>query len=274
MSNGIGSWFCKAGFDAGWGWDDAVECAMFVFFPVWAHRVVHLKITPGGSFAPDKYDAIPLRWSDALVQHVLMRRWFGGLIGLGIFISLLLGLVTLWPPEGNGAKEWAVTKPILMPLAPCLIIVGIVGLLYLRPKMQRTRDIRRLLGLHALGTTDPTSWLDDDRARAPQPAVLFGTATYREAVPKMINLQSWTGAMWAARLTMAFEDAAAGETCTDEVLKHESVRQGLARFRSDPGCWRDAMGADRLQAYRRTLPEFGGAPADGATPSTTPAPPA
>jgi hypothetical protein len=35
MTNGVGTWFCKAHIDAGWGWDDAVECAMFLYFPVW-----------------------------------------------------------------------------------------------------------------------------------------------------------------------------------------------------------------------------------------------
>jgi hypothetical protein len=255
MSNGIGTWFCRAGFDAGWGWDDAVECAMFVFFPVWALRVVHVKVTPGGSFAPDKYDAIPLRWSDALVQHVMLRRWFGGLIGLGLLILLMLGLVTLWPPTGNGAKEWAVTKPILTPLAPCLVLIGIGGLCYLRPHTRRARDIRRLLGAHALGTADPTTWVDEDRARAPTSTAYFGSATFADAVPKMLELQCWTGAMWAARLATAFEDEAAGEALTDKVLQQDGLRQALARFRADRNSWFESMGGDRFQSYRRKLIE-------------------
>ena len=90
MTNGIGTWFCKAGFDAGWGWDDAVECAMFLFFPVWPHRLVHFRETPGGSFAPDTYEAIPLRYSEIIVRHVLIRRWLTGCVGLGVFLVLLL----------------------------------------------------------------------------------------------------------------------------------------------------------------------------------------
>lgn len=255
MSNGIGTWFCRAGFDAGWGWDDAVECAMFVYFPVWAHRVVHLKHIPGGSFAPDKYDAFPLRWSDDLVRHVLLRRWFGGLIGLGILILLMLGLVTLWPPTGEGAREWAITKPILTPLAPCLVVAGIVGLFVLRPQTKRARDIRRLLGNHALGTSDPTSWVEVDLARAPKPQSLFGTDTYAAAVPKMLALPSATGAMWAARLSTVLENGPAGEQLTNEVLQNDGSRQALVRFRADPQCWSEAMGFAALQQLRKRLLE-------------------
>jgi hypothetical protein len=83
MTNGIGTWFCRAGFDAGWGWDDAVECAMFLFVPVWAHRAVHVRRIPGVSFAPDQYEAIPLAWSDGLARHVFLRAWLAGSVGLG-----------------------------------------------------------------------------------------------------------------------------------------------------------------------------------------------
>lgn len=51
MVNGVGTWLCTAHFDAGWGWDDAVECAMFAYMPVWPMRVVHVQMIPGGSFS-------------------------------------------------------------------------------------------------------------------------------------------------------------------------------------------------------------------------------
>jgi hypothetical protein len=127
MTNGIGTWFCKAHFDAGWGWDDAVECAMFLHFPVWAHRALHLREDPGGSFQPGTYQAIPLRLSDRLVRHVLVRRWLAGAVGLGCFLLFLIAFLALLPPEGNAAREWGVTRPILIPLAPGLVIVGLVG---------------------------------------------------------------------------------------------------------------------------------------------------
>jgi hypothetical protein len=250
MTNGIGTWFCKAHHDAGWGWDDAVECSMFVYFPVWPLRVVHLREVPGGSFAPGKYDALPLRWSDRLVRQVFLRRWLAGLIGLGVLILLMLGVVTLWPPTGDAAREWAVTKPNLTPVAPCLVIAGIVGLVLLRPRARRERDIRRVLGLHALGTSDPADWVDEDLARMPMAEVQFGTPTYAEAVPKLLVAGAWTGAMWASRLAAALENRITGEALTEEVLRHPGTQEALARFRKDASCWPTAMGEEALAKYR------------------------
>ena len=73
MTNGTGTWICTAHFDPGWGWDDGVESAMFCYMPVWPLRVIHLHNVHGGSFTPDSYHSIPLRWSDRLVRHVFMR---------------------------------------------------------------------------------------------------------------------------------------------------------------------------------------------------------
>lgn len=249
MTNGVGTWFCKARFDAGWGWDDAVECTMIVHFPVWPLRVVHLKEVPGGSFAPDQYQALPLRWSDTLVRHVFVRRWFAGLLGLGLFLLLFVVAGTVWPPTGEAGREWAFTKPILTPLAPCLVVVGLVGQWLLRPRVARERDVRRVLGLHPLGTSDPATWVDADLASIPKPDALFGAPTYAEAVPKLLAETSWTGAMWAARLSAAWEGRAAGEALTDEVLAHPGTRDALARFRKDAKCWPDAMGARAFAQY-------------------------
>jgi hypothetical protein len=226
---------------------------MLVYFPVWPLRVVHLKEIPGGSFAPNEYQALPLRWSDRLVLHVFLRRWLAGSIGLGLLILLMVALVTVWPPTGNAAREWAVTKPVLTPLAPCLVVAGLIGLVLLRPRAKRERDIRRVLGLHALGTSDPASWVDDDLARTPKAHALFGTATYAEAVPKLLGEGIWTGAMWAARLSAALEDLPTGEALTDDVLQQAGTREALSRFRHDAKCWPEAMGAQALALYRARL---------------------
>jgi hypothetical protein len=246
MTNGIGTWFCKAHFDAGWGWDDAIECAMFVFFPVWPHRAVHLREEPGGSFQPGTYQAIPLRYSERLVRHVLVRRWLAGAVGLGLFILMILAFVILMPPKGAAAHEWATTGPIFATLAPCLVIVGLVGQWFLRSHMHRQRDTRRVLGLHTLGTSDPVDWVEEDLGRMQKPETTFGTATFAAAVPKMLAAGCWTGAMWAARLTAALENEPTGEQLTDEVLQHPGTVEALAQFRRDPKCWSVAMGRQVL----------------------------
>jgi hypothetical protein len=248
MSNGIGTWFCTARYDAGWGWDDAVECAMFVFFPVWALRVVHVRTIPGGSFQSDSYEAIPLRWSDQLVRRVLLRRWFAGFVGLGLFILGMVALVTVWPPEGAAAREWAVTKPIFSVLAPCLVVAGFVGQWFLRPQILRERNIRRILGLHALGTSDPATWVDEDLAKMRDPKSLFGTDTFAQAVPKLLEAGAWNGALWAARLSAALEGESGA--LTDQVLRQPGVQEALAQFRRDPRSWPSAMGMQALAECR------------------------
>ncbi len=258
MSNGIGTWFCPAHFDPGWGWDDAAECAMFVFFPVWPLRVVHLRQIPGGSFAPDRYQAIPLRWSDDLVRHVMLRRWAAGSVVAGVFIALLLVFVTLSPPTGEAAKrDWAVSKPILTPVAPCLIAAGLAGLWSLRHRARRERDVRRVLGPHELGTSDPASWVDEDLAKMPPAEALFGTPTDADAVPKLLQAGAWSGAMWAARLAAA-RGGHTGDELTDEVLRHPGTQEALARVRLDKSCWPDAMGAEALKQYRARLAQPAG----------------
>jgi hypothetical protein len=258
MSNGIGTWFCKADFDPGWGWDDAVECAMFVYFPIWPLRVVHMRDVEGGSFASDKYQAIPLRWRDGFVRHVFLRRWFTGLIGLGALLALVLVLVAVSPPTGEAAREFAITTPILVPLTPCLIVAGIAGRLWLVPRTLREHNIRRVLGPHSLGTSDPATWVEDDLARVRKPNELFGVATFAEAVPKLLAAGAWTGAMWAARLTAALENEAAGEALTDSVLHHPGTQEALSKLQPDLQRWPTVMGAQALAHYRTSFVDTAG----------------
>jgi hypothetical protein len=146
-----------------------------------------------------------------------------------------------------------VTTPIFAVLAPCLVLIGIIGLQFLRPRAKRERDTRSLLGLHALGTSDPVSWVDEDRAQVPSPKTMFGSETFAAAVPKLLDAGAWSGAMWAARLSTALENSASGSELTDAVLRHPGAQQALARFRRDPKCWRDVMGVQALEQYRAAL---------------------
>src|SRR5262249_1674413 len=149
--------------------------------------------------------AIPLRWSNQLVRFVLLRRWFGGLVGLGLVLLLTLAGVILWPPQGHAAAEWAVLKPIVEPPPPCPIAGAIIGQLVIRDYPRKERDIRRVLGPHSRGSSDPATWLDEDLARMPTARLLFGTDTFADAVPKLLTAGAWAAAMWAARLSAARE---------------------------------------------------------------------
>jgi hypothetical protein len=250
MTNGVGTWFCKAHFDAGWGWDDAVECAMFLYFPVWPLGTLHVRELRARSFAPEEYQAIPLRWSIQLVRFVFLQRWLAGLVGLGLVLLLTLAVVIRWPPQGRPAAEWAVLKPIVAPLAPCLIAGGIIGQLVLRYYPRKERDIRRVLGPHSRGSSDPATWLDEDLARMPTARLLFGTETFGDAVPRLLTAGARAAAMWAARLSAARESRTKGAELTDTVLRDPDVQEALSQFRRDPSCWRTAMGVEAYIAYQ------------------------
>lgn len=252
MVNGIGTWFCMAHFDAGWGWDDAVECAMFAYLPVWPIRTCHLRLEPGGSFAPENYQAISLRWSDPLVRHVFLRCWFAGCIGLGILCLALIGAHAVSPPAGQSyvAREWAVLRPILIPLTPCLILAGIVGQVLMSRSARRQRDIRLLLGLHRRGSSDPTMWPEDELGTLNSAQAMFGTSTYADAVHQLLLAEAWTGAMWAARLTAARENGKTGEALTAEVLGHPGTQKALQNYRLGAANWRDSMGVERLEQHQ------------------------
>lgn len=252
MTNGTGTWICTAQFDPGWGWDDGVESAMFCYLPVWPLRVIHLHNVHGGSFTPDSYHSVPLGWSNHLVRQVFLRSWLGGCIGWGILFALLLGAHAVSPPQGKEyvIREWAVLKPILAPLAPILIVVGIVGLVVINRFTRREREIRLLLGVHHLGSSDPVDWPDEELSRMPSAMTMFGTTTYAATVPELLQVQASTGAMWAARLSAAMESETNSQVITGQVLQHPDVRRVLQSFRLGSTKWGDVMGVSALEQYQ------------------------
>src|SRR5579885_1870047 len=139
-TGGIGTWFCTAHPDAGRGGDDAVECAMFGLSPGPTAPGRPLAGGSGrlircGSLAGDP---APLFRTARVARSPppLVR----GSIGLSLLILLMLELVALSPPTGAAAREWAATRPILAPLAPCLVVAGIPGIRTLRPRTREERD--------------------------------------------------------------------------------------------------------------------------------------
>ena len=141
-------------------------------------------------------------------------------------------------------------KPVLLPLTPCLIAAGIIGQLLIRQSARREQNIRLLLGVHNMGTSDPSTWFDDHLNQFMPSQALFGTETYAEAVPHLIKAKSWTGAMWAARLASARENGTIGDELTTEVLEHQGTLDALRRYRHGGASWPDAMGAAALEQYQ------------------------
>ncbi len=221
--NGIGTSVCPGRGLTAWGGlpdADALECVTVFYVPVYPYRAVHVFNGDGTT-----YEQIPIRWSPALVLHALGRRWLGTILVAGVIAAVV------------GAFEAFNTRarnPMLGLRLGCVAVAlaagSCLGWAALRLLDRRTRAIRRLLGRHVFGSSDPACWTAPLLARVPPPGKAFGTATYADAVLPLLVLGDFGRAMWAARLAVALENPAVGEALTDAILEHpDSV---LARHAS------------------------------------------
>ena len=126
-----------------------------------------------------------------------------------------------------------------------LALVVVIGLGYwvLWITDQRTRDLRRVLGPHELGSSDPATWRPELLNVMARPRQLYGTDTYGAAVPILLEDRRFGSAMMAARLTVALEDRAFGEQLTDIILHDPDVGAALQVVRRSPQQWANVMEA-------------------------------
>lgn len=236
MTNGIGHWFCRAGFDAGWGWDDAVECIVFLYLPVWPLRAVHVR-----DVSEETYEALPIHMSKPLIRQVFLRRWSVGAAVVGAMVLLLF--VVKPTREHAGRTD---LQLLLGAIGAVLVLGGLFVRWRVQQRASRERDRRSLLGLHHLGNSDPLSWVSQDSAGISS-QTLFGTPTFAEAVPGLLRSQAWSAAAWASRLSAKLEGEAPGEQLTNDVINEPAVAVALAQLRRRRDDWHAIMGASPFQ---------------------------
>jgi len=179
---------------------DAINCMVVVFLPILTVEPQHTfdwqekGIGPGIGY---EYQKVKLKWNWRLVVHTFLRPWSIAFIAFGT-IGLLI---------------WYSTKSLEDFLVGCgLIIFGILGFIVARSLYRRCRDIRLLLGRHALGTSDPATWEKSIIDRINSSEKLYGTKNFEEACRKFISSLDWENAMWAARYCTAVENKYIGGT--------------------------------------------------------------
>lgn len=188
---------------------NAVYGVVFLFFPLVPLACVHV-VERGGR----PYAITTLRFAWRWVLLV----WLAWSSGLGTMVVLFLLATHLGPgPAGS--------VPLLL---GCLLVTA-GGLAFATAAHRRSQRIRRAVGLHAGGTSDPADWLAESLRDAPPPArfgapVLRAPATYEAAVGPLLAEGRAREAMWAARLCTALEDRIRGESLTDVILATPSVR--------------------------------------------------
>jgi hypothetical protein len=225
--NGVGTSVCDSRGHVNWGGGndhDALECLVILFVPVMPIKAVHTFDWNG-----NQYRQIPIRWSGALVAYAFLRRW----LLVSIVIGVILGFAGFADKTGASAA--------LIVIGGLMVAGSSVGLWLIRQSDQRTRDIRRVMGPHDLGSSDPATW-PESLLQGVKPAKdSFGTLYYAEAVAARLAVGDFSGAMWAARLSTALEGRHSGEELTKAVLEYPGVREAIEVVRQDPKRWAEVM---------------------------------
>jgi hypothetical protein len=200
----------------------------FFYTPLIPIRPVH---TFGWSGV--KYRQIPIRWSAALVARSFLRGWNWLPIAAGC-VLLLIGCTVFTVT----APEVIPERLVMLALGGMLAAAGVILYFVLRATDQRTNAIRRILGPNQLGSCDPAAM---QQPMQPDPREVYGTDCYGDAVPALLDAERYSRAMWAARLSMAWEDRAFGEELTDQILHHPGVAEAVEQVRRKPKSWAEFM---------------------------------
>jgi hypothetical protein len=222
---------------------DGLECFCLFLMPIVPLRAIHAfdwtmasrewDWRTGERDDTDFCQSLPIRWDADLVLRAYVRRWagaaawFGAMFGGALFYGLVAQRVTLAEALGEFC---------------CFSFVGILagsvlGLTWLTD--QRRRDICRILGPAEEYGGDPATWTDERLDDFGPASSSFGTATFAEAVPRLLEGRDLARAMLAARLSLMRDPpgAASSDSATDLVLRSDELRQALAIVRSDPTAW-------------------------------------
>jgi hypothetical protein len=155
--------------------------------------------------------------------------------GIGASLAALLGF-----RFGDGPVPIAITT-----LAIALTLFTLVCAVWLKFTETRMKRIRRLLGQHHRGSSDPATWTDEDCAGIPDSQEAFGYRTYEDAVASFIEKGDYSGAMLAARLSVVQEGRLTGEQLTTRVLRHPAVKSCLAAAEENPRAWLETLQSRR-----------------------------
>jgi len=230
--NGIGTAICSGRAFVKWGGPadcDGMECLVVLFLPILPYKAVHTFGWEGTN-----YRAIPIRWSWGLVAATYARRW----LWLPPVAAMIAGFIAIGEARRSGPG------PAVVIGAAALVVFALTAICYwlLRRADHRAADIRRVLGPHQFGSSDPATWTAGLLGAAKDPKQLFDTASYADAVPKLLADRKFSAAMWAARLAKALEDRVRGEELTGTILDDPDVQDALVIVRKNPAAWPGLMG--------------------------------
>jgi len=224
---------------------DAVVCVTALYLPIIPLKAYHTHHWTG-----DACQAVEIVRSRPLLIRALVRPYILALLGLSGFalaclalilvLFIVLGSAATHRPPREGLLLWSV-----LPTATLLLSLGLW--FWMSASDQRDRDIRLILGPHALGSSDPATWTPEARAGFKPSVALFGTEDEVDAAAKALQAGRTAEAMLAARLAVASRTRE-GELLTDRILKDARVRQRLPELRKQPWRREELFPGDALPA--------------------------
>jgi len=243
MINGVGTTVYKGRGDVGWGSFDSVEWFVLLYVPLIPIRPIHTFGWSGKT-----YRLIPIRWSAALVVRSFLRVWRWWFIVVGGLLLFAGAVPAVLIATGDRKPVDLFNILGMLASGAVLLASGIIMHFVLAATDRRAHDLRRVLGPHQLGSCDPATM---QKPMNPDPREVFGTDSYADAVPGLLDAERYSRAMWAARLSTAWEDPAFGEELTDQVLRHPGVPEAVEQVRRKPGCWAEVMLSPAERAARQ-----------------------
>lgn len=215
---------------------DGVECFVIVHLPVIPYGVVHTFEWNGS-----QYRCFPIRWSLGLVARAFARRWLWLPMVLGIF-AVLFGGSSLSDGWGKGPTNRQYRSGIqFLAWGAGLTAVAMAGWKVLAMVDRRDAGIRRVLGPHGRGSSDPATWLPADLESLKSAEELFGKPRFLDCTSELLAAGRFGDAMWAARCAVAREDARRGEAETDRILRDTRVAAALRAVEAAPARWGELM---------------------------------
>jgi hypothetical protein len=235
--NGCGTRICGGRGHLRWGGPpdfDGLECFCLFYLPLVPYRALHTyEWQYAGWWERQRGGwcrSVPIRWTAGLVLRTFARSWLQVPLLAGVML-----LVCYFAPTDLLERLFLGSAGLLL-VAACGCVWGALWF-----TDGRNRDVRRVLGPHAAGSSDPATWTADHLDAVRRPKKLFGTRTFADAVEPLLQAGEFSRAMLAARLGVALEGRATGEHLTDILLRDPDVRAALAEVRRDQSRWRRVM---------------------------------
>jgi hypothetical protein len=200
---------------------DGFESVVVAFIPIIPYKPIHTYNWNGS-----QYNLIPIRFSAGLLLKTYLRAW----LWLIVLAAFIISIVSV----NNPAWMWI----------PAVVGIGGIALRLFLFKFLDKRDvqIRRILGFHQWGSSDPGTWTLKHLQGMKSAAELYNKATYASAVDGLLAGRKFSDAMWAARFATGLEDRAEGERLTSLILKDPQVKEALIRIEKEPEAWKQVMG--------------------------------